>query len=138
MGRSAKKTTTQTLESITKNKKKTIFVKWYVNNMEHTEEQFNKDIKNLVQCEFDTAMNYLLEEEVQQAIKKYMQQQQLEKIINIFNIQYKNAIDGDIKSAEFILKFYDNPFFKEVEQTEMEVECEDILSKIKIPLFDKE
>lgn len=137
MGRSKNKTVTQNLEEIVKNKKKVIFVKWYVDNTEHSKNKFENDIKNLVQCEFDTCIGWLEEEKVQNAIKIYMKQQQTKKIVEMFNVQYQKAVDGDIKAAEFVVKFYQDDFFNTNVKTEMEQEADNILSKIDIPLFQE-
>ena len=108
-------------EYLTKNAvKKKPFVKWYVDSNK-TKESYNKEIKNLTQVEYETAINtWLLEDEVQESIKAYLQKRKTIDIINIYNAMREKALDGDVASAKWVIDFEKTGFFGGEEVSEIE------------------
>lgn len=113
----------------TNKEKKYYFVKWYCETKEKTKENYDKNCKNNSIVEFECVMNtWLLEEEVQEAIKIYMKKQRSIKMLEIYDSMYNKALSGDVKSAEWVEKFYKSDFFENEED-----EIDDFLSGINIP-----
>ncbi|MCW6098895.1 hypothetical protein, partial [Clostridium botulinum] len=91
--------------------KKAYFVKWYVDS-DKSRESFDKEIKKLCNCEHEYAMSeWLLDEDVQNAIKEYLKQQRQIKMMEMYDAMYQKAKNGDVKSAEWVEKFFKSDFF---------------------------
>lgn len=120
----------------TNKEKKFYFVKWYVDTptKDRTKENYNKNCKNNSIVEFETVMGtWLCEDDVQITIKEYMKKQKNIKMLNMYDAMYEKALNGDVKSAEWVEKFYKSDFFENEED-----EIDDYLSGINIPgLGDK-
>lgn len=109
-------------------KKKEYFVKWYINSNK-SKEDYNKNCKKNTDVEFDTAMNiWLLEEDVQEAVREYLKAQRQVKMLNMYDSMYQKALAGDVKSAEWVEKFFKSDFFES--ETD---EIDDFLTEINIP-----
>ncbi|OFI05266.1 hypothetical protein CLOACE_18840 [Clostridium acetireducens DSM 10703] len=109
-------------------KKKEFFVKWFVDG-DKTKEDYNKNCKKNSEVEYNTAMEkWLLEEDVQEAIKIYMKKQRNIKMLEIYDSMYNKALSGDVKSAEWVEKFYKSDFFGDDSD-----EIDDFLTGINIP-----
>lgn len=105
------------------------FVKWYVDS-DKSKESYDKDCKYNTTITYEHAMKeWLIREDVQDAIKSYMQSQANIKMIQMFESMYKKAINkGDVKCAEWCQKFYKSDFFKSDEN-----EIDNYLDGIDIP-----
>lgn len=113
--------------------KKAYFVKWYVDS-DKSEESFNKEIKKLCNCEWEYAMSeWLLDEDVQNAIKEYLKQQRQIKMLEMYDAMYQKAKNGDVKSAEWVEKFFKSDFFNDDAD-----EIDDYLEGINIPALKGE
>lgn len=112
--------------------KKAYFVKWYVDS-DKTEESFNKMCKSSA-VTYEYAMNeWLMEEDVQEAIKQYLKVQRSLKMLDIYNAMYKKALDkGDTNSAKWCSDFFKSDFFEDSAD-----EVDDYLSGIDIPALKK-
>ncbi|KMT21508.1 hypothetical protein [Clostridium cylindrosporum] len=101
--------------------KKRPFVRWYIDS-NRTKESYDKEIKHLTVVEYETAINtWLLEDEVQQAIKEYLKCKKNIDIINIYNAMKEKALEGDVASAKWIMDFVDKSgFFGSEEVSEID------------------
>lgn len=108
--------------------KKSYFVKWYVDS-DKTEESFNNDCKSCA-VTFEYAMNnWLLDEDVQDAIRQYLKAQRNIKMMDIYNAMYQKALTkGDTNSAKWCADFFKSDFFEDEQD-----EVDDYLSGIDIP-----
>lgn len=109
-----------------KGDKKYRFVKWYVDS-DRSKESYKK-IEKSTQAKLDTAMEWLKEENVQNAIKAYLKSQANIKMLDIYQSMYEKAIAGDVKSAEWVEKFFKSEFFNETDD-----EIDNYLNGINIP-----
>jgi len=113
--------------------KKVYFIKWYIDG-DKTKESYEKECKHLSIVEYETAMKWLLEEDVQEAVKAYLKNQRVFKMLEIYDSMLKKALSGDVKSAEWVEKFFKSDFFKGDEVDEID----EYLDGIDIPgLGDK-
>ncbi|KOF57461.1 hypothetical protein AGR56_13840 [Clostridium sp. DMHC 10] len=112
------------------------FVKWYVDTSakDRTKENFDKSCKNSCGCEFENAMeNWLIREDVQEAIRTYMKQKRFVKICDVYDAMYIKAIEkGDTNAAKWVVDFSKSEFFED-KQNEMD----NYLSGIDIPALKK-
>lgn len=92
--------------------KKVYFIKWYIDSDDKTKESYEKECKPNSIVEFESAMKWLLEEDVQEAVKAYLKNQRVFKMLEIYDSMLKKAINGDVKSAEWVEKFFKSDFFK--------------------------
>ncbi|MGU9539179.1 hypothetical protein ACQX0N_09385 [Clostridium tepidum] len=112
--------------------KKAYFVKWYVDS-DKSKESFDKEIKKLCNCEHEYAMSeWLLCEDVQNAIKEYLKQQRQIKMLEIYNSMLEKAKGGDVKASEWVEKFFKSDFFESEED-----EANTFLEGIDIPALKK-
>ncbi|AYD39830.1 hypothetical protein D4Z93_04580 [Clostridium fermenticellae] len=83
------------------------FVKWYVDS-DRSEKSYNSEIKSMTQVEYETAMNDWIErEDVQEAIKAYLNQVKNLKMFDIYNSMYDKAVKkGDVNSAKWCEQFF--------------------------------
>lgn len=94
--------------------KKSFFVKWYVDSKDKSKESFDKEVRKSCNCEYEYAMNnWLIEEEIQNAIKEYLKQQRQIKMLEMYDAMYQKAKNGDVKSAEWVEKFFKSDFFED-------------------------
>lgn len=110
-----KKTVNNDIKKIIKSNGQKIayFVKWYVDS-DRSEKSYNNEIKGMTQVEYSTAMNDWLErEDVQEAIKAYLNQVKNLKMFDIYNSMYDKAVKkGDVNSAKWCEQFFKSDFFK--------------------------
>lgn len=97
--------------------KKSYFVKWYVDSKDKSEEDYNDNCKTLANVTYQTAIHtWLMEEEVQEAIKAYLKQQRNVKMLEIYDSMYNKAIDkGDVNSAKWVEEFFKSNFFEDTQ-----------------------
>src|SRR3712207_5473450 len=95
--------------------KKTAFIKWYMETTLKTKEKYDKGCKSITQVEFESAMKWLLEEDVQEAIKQYLKNQRVVKMLEIYDSMLQKALKGDVKSAEWVEKFFKSDYFEDDE-----------------------
>lgn len=110
--------------------KKSYFAKWYVDSKDKSEEDFNNKCKSLSNVTYQTAMtNWLIDEEVQEAIKAYIKQQRNIKILEIYYSMYDKAVNkADVNCAKWVEEFFKSDFFEDSVD-----EVDDYLSNINIP-----
>lgn len=103
------------------------FVKWYVDS-DKSKESYESECKVQTQADFEYVMQeWVVREDVQLAIKKYIKMQSDIKMIEMYEAMYQKAIEkGDVKCAEWCQKFYKSDFFKESEENEIDNYLNDI------------
>lgn len=108
------KTAKQKLEELVSDKK-AFFIRWYCADESEREpfETFSK--KYLAGIQLDTAMNYLLEEDTQKAIKYWMNIIEQVNMIKLYKTMYKKAMEGSTDAANWIMKFRDSGYFADKE-----------------------
>ena len=128
MGRESRNIITENLGS--NSNKIAFFVKWYVDSKDKSEEDYNNVCKCCSIVEYSHAMSeWLLREDVQEAIKEYLKAQRSIKMLNIFNAMYDKAVSlGDVNSAKWCETFFKSEFFES--ETD---EADDYLEGINIP-----
>lgn len=90
--------------------RKITYVKWYCTS-ENERESFESLSKKYANLTEDVVQYWLLEENVQKAIKYYFKQQQTKKMIDLYNSMYKKALEGDVNAANWCVKFNESKFF---------------------------
>ena len=129
MGNNNKKTLLQTLDEMTSSRRYSMFVVWYCTDEKEREtwEEFtSKNNYNNIPWEY-VKENWLLDEDIQRAIKYYMRLQHSNKMKNIYDKMYEQALAGDVQSAKYIIDF-SKDFFA----TEKEDELEKLLGGVDI------
>ena len=109
------------------------FIKWYVDS-DRSKESYDKEIKNSTSVEYETVMSdWLLREDVQEAIKAYLKSVRNLKMLDIYNSMYDKATKkGDVNSAKWCQDFLTGDFFESKED-----EVDSYLSGIDIPGLKK-
>ncbi|MBW9169753.1 hypothetical protein K2F43_00870 [Clostridium estertheticum] len=94
------------------------FVKWYCTS-DQTEQSFEAVRQVLNNVIYDYAMlNYLNRADVQSAIKLWTKKTKDMNMIKVYNVMLGKALDGDVKSAEYIMKFNNSSFFEDEADSE--------------------
>lgn len=95
--------------SLLENQSMKYFVDWYVKGAK--KEEF-KGWQNLSDS-YDYAMdNYLKRDDVQSCIADYTKRNKDMNFVKLYNTMLEKALDGDSKSADWILKAQESDFFK--------------------------
>lgn len=101
------KTTLQVLDDLTSSRRYSMFVAWYCSNKETREEwdsfASRNNYKN-IPWEY-VEQNWLLDAGIQEGIKYYMRLQHAEKMKNIYDKMYEQALNGDVQSAKYLMDF---------------------------------
>lgn len=85
------------------------FIKWYLEGA--NKELFEKF--GTLSDDYNFAMdNYLKRDDVQRCIADYTKRNKDMNFVKLYNKMLDKALDGDTKSADWILKAQDNEFFK--------------------------
>lgn len=86
-----------------------LFLKWYLDGAK--KEDFKKF--GTLSDDYNFAMeNYLKRDDVIRCLADYQKRQKDMDFMKLYNTMLKKALDGDTKSADWILKAQDNDFFK--------------------------
>ena len=121
MTRIYKKSAVGKLDDITGNNKYSRFVVWYCtpeDEREPFEEYASKNGNNNVTWEH-VAKFWLTDEGVLEGIRYYMKILHTQKMKNIYDTMYKQAIEGDVQSAKYLIDFAKD-FFKDDKTSELE------------------
>ncbi|MBW6410968.1 hypothetical protein [Clostridium weizhouense] len=109
----AKKTNTiqNNVIDILDNKKLWYFVKWYLDGAK--ENEWDNVSKNIgVKCTYDEGIkNYLDREDIQKALIEVTKLQKDFNLVQIYNKMLEKALEGDVNSANWIVKFSESDFF---------------------------
>lgn len=101
------KTLMQKLDDMTSSRRYSMFVVWYCADEDDREtwEQFTSK-NNYKNITFEyVKQNWLLDEGIQNAIKFYMKLQHTNKMKNIYDKMYEQALNGDVQSAKYLMDF---------------------------------
>ncbi|MBU3215858.1 hypothetical protein LL033_11920 [Clostridium estertheticum] len=101
------------------NRKLYEFVKWYCTS-DQSKESYDA-IKHLLNgVEYDYAMsNHLTRSDIQEAIKLWTKKTKDMNMLKVYNVMLNKALEGDVKSADWLSKFNSSDFFKEEEDSEI-------------------
>ena len=99
------------VEDVLENKKMIKFVRWYEEGANPKEWDKVKQHVNNVTMEFalDTYLNRV---DVQRAIKMIIEYKKDFNLIRIYQEMVKKALDGDVNSANWVVKFSESSFFR--------------------------
>ena len=115
------KTTMQTLDELTGTRRYSMFVVWYCtpeDKRESWEEFAGKN--NYKNMDYQYAEdNWLLDEDIQAGIRYYMKLQHNEKMKNIYDKMYEQALNGDVQSAKYLIDF-SKDFFASDNKSELD------------------
>ena len=95
--------------SLLENQSMKYFVDWYVKGAK--KEEF-KGWQNLSDSYNFAIDNYLKRDDVQRCIADYTKRNKDMNFVKLYNKMLEKALDGDSKSADWILKAQDSEFFK--------------------------
>lgn len=99
------------VEEVLENKKMIKFVRWYEEGADPEEWDKVKQHVNNVTMEFalDTYLNRV---DVQRAIKMIIEYKKDFNLIRIYQQMVKKSLEGDVNSANWVVKFSESSFFK--------------------------
>lgn len=121
MARDGKKSIVGKLDTITGNNKYSRFVIWYCtpeDERETFEEYASKNGNNNVSWEH-VSKYWLTDEGVLEGIRYYMKIIHTQKMKNIYDTMYEQAIKGDVQSAKYLIDFAKD-FFKDDSMSELD------------------
>ncbi|WP_338595206.1 hypothetical protein QJR28_09520 [Clostridium baratii] len=100
------------IEDILENKKLRQFVRWYCYGADPKTYKNIASYCNNVDMQFalDT---YLEREDVKKAISLTVKSQAELNLVKVYQAMLKKALDGDVNSANWLVKFSDSKFFKD-------------------------
>ncbi|MBC8588415.1 hypothetical protein [Paratissierella segnis] len=101
------KTLMTTLDELTGTRRYSMFVVWFCSDKDKREtwEEFTSK-NNYKNMDYKYAEeNWLLDEGIQKGIKYYMKLQHSEKMKNIYDKMYQQALNGDVQSAKYLMDF---------------------------------
>lgn len=92
------------------------WVKWYLDGANPKDfKQFGTLSDNM---EF-TLKNYPNRSDVQACIIDYTKRKKDMDLVNVYNVMLKNALDGDVQSANWLVQFSKTDFFKKETEDEL-------------------
>lgn len=100
----------KSIEDLLDNKKLRHFVRWYVDGANANEWDRVKQYLNNVTMNF-ALDNYLERNDVKSAIEFAVKEQKDINLIKVYQAMLKKALEGDVNSANWIVKFSDSSFF---------------------------
>ncbi|NBI06624.1 hypothetical protein [Senegalia massiliensis] len=127
MGRSDNRTFMQILTDMT-NYKKARYIVWYCTPEDEREDFEDLNKKVLGDLQRENVEKWRLEPDVSKGIQYYMKLLHTEKMKNIYDKMYQQALDGDVQSAKYLMDF-SKDFFKDIEGKN---ELESILDNINL------
>ncbi|EHK2345809.1 hypothetical protein KCK39_001759 [Clostridium perfringens] len=100
------------IEDILDNKKLRHFVRWYCDGADKKKYEKIKSYLNDVDMNFalDT---YLEREDVKKAISLTVKSQAELNLVKVYQAMLKKALEGDVNSANWLVKFSESKFFKD-------------------------
>ena len=129
------KTLMTTLDELTGTRRYSMFVVWFCSDKDKREtwEEFTSK-NNYKNMDYKYAEeNWLLDENIQKGIKYYMKLQHSEKMKNIYDKMYEQALAGDVQSAKYLMDF-SKDFFASDKTSELS----DLLSGIELEVDEDE
>lgn len=97
------------IESMLENKKLRFFVRWYCDGAKPSE--WDK-IKSYIPISMEEALvKYLERDDIKQAIAYVTKSQKDINLIKVYNAMLKKALEGDVNSANWLVKFSESSFF---------------------------
>lgn len=100
------------IEDVLQNKKLRPFVRWYCDGADPKEYEGIKSYLNDVDMKFalDT---YLEREDVKKAITLTVKNQAELNLVKVYQAMLSKALEGDVNSANWLVKFSESKFFKD-------------------------
>ena len=97
------------IEDMLDNKKLRFFVRWYCDGAKP--EEWDK-IKSYIPIPMEEALvKYLERDDIKQAIAYVTKSQKDINLIKVYNAMLKKALEGDVNSANWLVKFSESSFF---------------------------
>ncbi len=100
-------TTMQRLDNITGSRRYSAFVCWYCTPQDKRDSwEKISELTTFNNVPWDyVEKNWILDENIQAGIKYYMKLQHHEKMKNIYDKMYEQALNGDVQSAKYLMDF---------------------------------
>lgn len=100
------------IEDVLENKKLRSFVRWYCDGADPKKYKNIASYCNNVDMQFalDT---YLEREDIKKAIALTVKSQAELNLVKVYNAMLKKALEGDVNSANWLVKFSESKFFKD-------------------------
>lgn len=114
------KTLQDNVKDLLDNKKLWTFIKWYLNGAK--EEEF-KTVQQLLDIKQDkewAIKTYLEREDVQRAMIEITKLNKDFNLVQIYNKMLEKALEGDVNSANYIVKFSESEFFGKKGKSEID------------------
>ena len=102
------------------NKKLFTFIRWYLNGAK--EEEF-KTVQQCLDIKHDkewAIKTYLEREDVQRAMIEITKLNKDFNLVQIYNKMFEKALEGDVNSANWIVKFSESEFFGKKDKSEID------------------
>lgn len=100
------------VEGLLENKKLWSFIKWYLDGQKPQDWKSVQTTLGITQTSEWAIKNYMEREDVQKAMIEITKLNKDFNLIQIYNTMLAKALEGDINSANFILKFSESDFFE--------------------------
>ena len=100
-----------TVKDCLDNKKLWAFVKWYLNGAKEEEYKTVQQCLDIQQNSKWAIKTYLDREDVQRALIEVTKLNKDFNLVQIYNKMLEKALDGDVNSANWIVKFSESDFF---------------------------
>ena len=110
------------------------FINWY-----YSDPKTRKDFDDFKTCHdqlkkktYEECLEWLKREDAQKALQIYHKEMKLYEQTKLYDAMREKAMNGDIKAAEFLMKFYDSDYFDQSND-----EIDDFLNDVNIPALKK-
>lgn len=99
------------VQDLLDNKKLWFFIKWYLDGQKKEDWQSVQTSLGIKQTSEWAIKTYLEREDVQRAMIEIVKLNKDFNLIQIYNKMYEKALQGDVNSANWIVKFSESDFF---------------------------
>ena len=110
------------------------FIIWYYSdpNTRLPFEKFRTCHDMLKKKSYEDCLEWLRREDAQKAVQVYHKEMKLFEQTQLYDAMRQKAMEGDIRAADWLMKFYDSDYFDQSND-----EIDDFLNDIDIPALKK-
>lgn len=110
------------------------FINWYYSDPQTRKpfDEFKTCHDQLKKKTYEECLEWLKREDAQKALQVYHKEMKLYEQTKLYDAMRDKAMNGDIKAAEFLMKFYDSDYF----DTDND-EIDDFLDNVNISALKK-
>lgn len=88
-----------------------LIAEWWLSS-DKTKESYEAEYQKTIGVQYETVLTYLDDKDVQEILKANYKKKSTVRMLEIYDNMLRKALDGDVKSAEWIEKFNNSNFFK--------------------------